>query len=274
MADWKPLSVRRGVRAQDTLAEGIPARLEPALEYWAQGVFGYRDRTGTSEQLIIMTALAASSPIRTRGRAVEMMHELLATCQGNPDAYLDAIDYLLSTPRGGARAGELERALALGGSAWMVGSDGDALQRRVDATAQASFESARTPSDTASEELRVAWSKAFSREADPSDAWDHAIKAVEAILIPLVVPKQDKPQLGHVVGSLKSQSSRWKFILPGAALGHSVDPLVAMLDSLWPNPDRHATGTHREPTLKEAQAAVHLAVSLVQWARSGALELR
>ncbi|MET7826293.1 hypothetical protein ABZT23_16580 [Streptomyces sp. NPDC005386] len=202
-----------------------------------------------------------------------MMNDLVSQCMGDDDLFLDLIDYLLSTRQGNSQYQALEHSLSIGGSAWMAVKD-RGLQRRVDETAQQSYDSAASPSDQASEELRQAWDRAFSRNPDASDAWDHAIKAVEAVLIPIVVPKQDKAQLGHVVGSLRSQGDRWKFVLPGAQMDHSVQPLISMLDALWPNPDRHANGTHREPTLEEAQGAVHLAVSIVQWARGNALTLR
>ncbi|WP_448642774.1 hypothetical protein [Geodermatophilus sp. URMC 63] len=44
-----------------------------------------------------------------------------------------------------------------------------------------------------------------------------------------------------------------------------------MLRLMWPNPDRHATGSRRTPTQEEAQNVVHLAVLIVNWVRSDAL---
>ena len=57
----------------------------------------------------------------------------------------------------------------------------------MDPTVTAAFESATGTGDVASAELTEAWIRAYGRDPDPSDAWDHAIKAVEAILIPIVV---------------------------------------------------------------------------------------
>jgi len=47
-----------------------------------------------------------------------------------------------------------------------------------------------------------------------------------------------------------------------------VAPLVSMLRLMWPNPDRHGGESSRQPSLVEAQAVVHPAVTIVQWARS------
>ncbi|MEU9634427.1 MULTISPECIES: hypothetical protein [Streptomyces] len=223
--------------------------------------------------LIHRAAMAVRIPIANT-REVEMMQSLILQCAQDENLFLDLVDYLLSTGSGGTMASHLESSLSVGGSAWMVSADGISLQRRIDESAQLSYELASAPADQASEELKQAWDRAFSRGPDASDAWDHAIKAVEAVLIPLVVPKQEKAQLGHVVGSLRSQGDRWKFVLPGVKMDHSVAPLVSMLDALWPNPDRHANGANRKPRLEEAQAAVHLAVNIVQWARGDVLSLR
>ncbi|MEV0446328.1 hypothetical protein [Streptomyces sp. NPDC050600] len=272
MSNWVPLSVRRGVRTAPGLEEGVPPHLASALEYWVQGIFGYRSTGGMREDLIHNAALSVRISAGN-GSGVDMMARLVSQCMRDEDLFLDLVDYLLSTSQGRASATLLEHSLAIGGSAWMAVRDAG-LQRRVDETAQKSYAEASSASDQASEELQQAWGRAFSRDADASDAWDHAIKAVEAILIPIVVPKQDKAQLGHVLGALKSQGGRWRFVLPGAKLDHSVEPLIAMLDALWPNPDRHAGGSQRPPTLEEAQAAVHLAVSIVQWARGNSIILK
>jgi hypothetical protein len=48
-----------------------------------------------------------------------------------------------------------------------------------------------------------------------------------------------------------------------------------MLRLMWPNPDRHQDGTpRRKPTQHEAEAVIHTAVTIVQWARSGVLVKR
>ena len=67
----------------------------------------------------------------------------------------------------------------------------------MDPAATAAFEMAASPEDTASDELAVAWTKAYGLDPDLSDAWDHAIKAVEAVLIPIVVPTQAGAHIGH-----------------------------------------------------------------------------
>lgn len=170
--------------------------------------------------------------------------------------------------------GSLDRILSLGGSVWQVDGDARRLVRRVDAAAQAAFRDASSPKDVASSQLQEAWTAAYGRNPDASDAWDHSIKAVEAVLIPIVTPKKAKATLGDVVGSLDSQGSLWQLVLHGHDGSRDVAPLVTMLRLMWPNPDRHGGNPGRKPSLDEAQAVVSLAVTIVQWVRAGALSKR
>lgn len=117
---------------------------------------------------------------------------------------------------------------------------------------------------------------AYGRNANASDAWDHAIKAAEAVLIPIVVRNQAGAHMGHVIGQLDRQGEQWNTLLrfnqttpPVNPPTTSVRALVGMLRLLYPNPDRHIGPDHRVPTTEEARAVVQLAVTIVQWARDG-----
>jgi hypothetical protein len=50
--------------------------------------------------------------------------------------------------------------------------------------------------------------------------------------------------------------------------------LVVMLRLVYPNPDRHQGQQRRAPTIEEARAVVHLAVTIVQWGREGLIVKR
>ncbi|MEV0581292.1 hypothetical protein [Nonomuraea sp. NPDC050310] len=205
---------------------------------------------------------------------VKIQSQILAACSGDQEVFLDVVDATLRLSPSNGSAQDLRDALELAGSAWTVADHNRALQRRVNETARLAAQAAMSPNDLASEELREAWAAAYDRSPNPSDAWDHSIKAVEAVLIPLVVPNQNQPQFGHALGQLKGQGGAWRFEIPGPQQGHEVEPLVEILKLLWPNPDRHANGQGRPPLLEEAQAVVHLAVTVVQWIRAGALRKR
>jgi hypothetical protein len=86
-----------------------------------------------------------------------------------------------------------------------------------------------------------------------------------------VTPTNGKATLGSVIKVLNDQGDLWCLALQGHDRSESVVPLVSMLRLMWPNPDRHGGEGSRRPTLMEAEAVVHLAVTIVQWARSGVL---
>ena len=185
---------------------------------------------------------------------------------------LDAVDAVLHLDEMTLDARlSLDELLVLGGSVWRVDPAGKRLVRRVDETVAAAFDKASSPDDAASAELSEAWAAAYGRRPNASDAWDHSIKAVETVLIPIVTPNKAKATFGDVVGILNSQGSQWQLDLHGHDDSQSVEPLVSMLRLMWPNPDRHGSGMSRTPSLTEAQEVVHLAVTLVQWARCNAL---
>jgi hypothetical protein len=164
----------------------------------------------------------------------------------------------------------LRQLLDVSGSVWTIAPDGKSLIEVVNDEAQATYDSATSIADDATTELREAWANAFGRNGDPSDAWDHAIKALEDVLVPVVVPNKTKATLGDVLGQLRSQGNLWKMLLPGNDRSHDVAPLVAMLELIWPNHDRHGGNIpKRTPSPAEARAIVTQAATLVQWHRDG-----
>lgn len=256
--------------------DGVPDHLYDPLREWVDYSFGggpnsFADTEGGPR-------LAAA----IRRRAFPLSGERLTVRKVTDSLYphqrdlmLDAVDAALHLKQMHAsQLHTLDEILRLGGSVWQVDPGGDRLVRRVDTTATAAFAEATSPNDMASSELSEAWTAVYGRHPNASDAWDHSIKAVEVVLIPVVTPNKAKATLGDVIGILNSQDSQWKLGLHGHDNSQSAGPLVSMLRLMWPNPDRHGSGTSRMPSPAEAQQVVHLAVTIVQWARCNALEKR
>jgi hypothetical protein len=161
---------------------------------------------------------------------------------------------------------ELEILLAYGGSMWQA--TGKGLQRRVDEPTMVAFNAATAVPDSASDHLAQAWAGAYGRNARPASAWHHAIKALEASLRKLVCPSDPTATLSDVIDELKTD--QWQLEVRGRARDYAIDPLVQMLELVWPDPNRHGSPMP-EPsaTREEACAVVQLAVAIVRWARDG-----
>lgn len=272
---WRRLSARESGVPDDGPYEGVPQHLMAALRGWInESGHWYELRTSWNLPRLVAACRISLDPYDDPTN----IGMVLRATDEQPESLLDMVDAVLHFEQVEAEARHhLNELFQYGGSVWRVAPNGKGLVRQVDPMAAKAFAVATTPADVASEELTAAWTAAYGRHPDASDSWDHAIKAVEAALIPVAAPSQAEPTLGHVLGALGAVTKRgpvWELELPGHDGSRSVAPLVAMLRLIWPNPDRHGNANSRAPSLREAQAVVNLSVTIVQWARDGVLAKR
>lgn len=266
---WTPRSQRLGLREMDGPYDGVPAHLEgPLLDWLLKNVFepgrGWQD--GFMKSLSIR--LRINQPAGAEGQI--LYRSIVAEARRDEDAFLDIVEGVLVTRRdNGTSAKELRNLLAIGGSSLTVATSNDQLIEVVEATAASVASRAMAIPDETTDELKQAWNHAYGRSPDASDAWDHAIKSLESVLIPIVEPSNSRATLGSVIGVLNNAPHKWKAIFPGPDLSGDVANLVSALRLAWPNPDRHGAGNKRPPTLDEARAVVGLAAAVVQAHRQG-----
>lgn len=261
----------------ETLYEKIPAHLRGPLSHWVRTLLIEDPEVRGSDK----DRLAARVIARTRlvleqssyGPSIELVgfFERDAT----REQMFTIIDALLTDGISVRHARYLDELLTDGGSAWRLAEDGQSLVRRVESTATDAMAAVDTPN--ASSHLRAAWAAAYGRHPDPTRAYSEAIKAVEAASIPVVLPNDRDATLGKVIGAFKQpeQRARWRLAIcaPGGGPAE-VTVLVDMLRLLWQGQtDRHGGST---PTVTisapAAEAAVHLAVTLVQWFSAGTVQ--
>lgn len=236
----------------------------PKIETWLLGTL----QAPMYDEYAFTTEVAAMAQHRIRDTR-RPAWSLVKDCEANIDLALDILDVVLHIAGDHDRL--LEDFLQRHGSVWAVSPEGDALVRRVGPATTDSYRVVTSPHEEASAELVEAWSKAYGRDPDPSDAWDHSIKALEAALQPIVCPKNDKATLGTMIRDLSSKPEKWTFGLnnSGSTIG-GVEILIEMLRLVWPNPDRHAGGSNRrQPDLAEAQAVLQVAINVVHLVRLG-----
>lgn len=262
-ADWVPLSVREGRREAAALSEAFTPAATNSLLHWLEGELGYRSVT-RRDDLVLYVATACDVTLnRMDTYSKPLVHQLLEPAGNDDGMMLDVVDATLKLgQRDNPTA--LRTILKVARSVWTVREDDRGLVRLVDRAASEAFAAAIRTQDEASNELIEAWSRAYGKEEDASDAWDHAIKAVEAALIPVLVPNKDKPNLGSALGELRSNARHWTFGVDGDSEG-----VEKVLRLMWPNPDRHAGTERRTPTIEEARGVLHLAITVVQWTRIG-----
>lgn len=167
---------------------------------------------------------------------------------------------------------KLDGILDEGGSAWRVQDTLDGLTSRVDQTvAEAVRETIGDAKSDAGEHLRLAWNAAYGVQPDPTRAYSEAIKAVEAITIPAVLPKDNTATLGKVLKHLEDTADKWTVSIDDRdGQPASAGAVIAMIGLLWwGQRDRHAGPKMKVASLEAARMAVHTAATLVQWFSSG-----
>lgn len=274
---WLPWSQRVGRRAVSAPSPEVEDHMRVVLGQWIDR------RAEIFQAYANADRMASLFGARLEWEGIRRVDQFVSRAQQDTESYFDAIEILMRTRPGkygdpaGGSIDTLETALSMSGSAWTVSPSKDQLVERIDETALEQARSATQVQDNATDDLLEAWNQAFGRQPDPSDAWDHAIKAVEHIYSPLVLAARamnNKSTLGSVIGELKQNRTGWTAeVSTDPNDPHSgADVIRSMLEALWGNPDRHGGGSKwRKPELPDAQALVPLAVTLVQWGRQGVL---
>lgn len=178
--------------------------------------------------------------------------------------------------------GQLESVLKDSRSKWTVGvraANRLGLVQRVPDGVQMAADRAIQDTGHAGRRLAEAWGTAYGLNPDPTKAYGLAVKAVEDAALPKVPLKpNDHKTLGSVIRALNSakyDAADWTLEFQREDKHYSNgQTLVAMLKTLWSGQtDRHG-GDHEFVTdavitQESAEAAVMLAVPLVQWFSSG-----
>jgi hypothetical protein len=279
---WRPLSVRDSVETDEyeALDPGVPVWLTSTLRGWVKSLLLVPYATGkaaVSEDRLQAIERAARLDIFNMGQQDKFHAQanLLNLATREPARFLDAVDFMLATYASEAQAEKLERYLEAGGSLWRVVGHGSRfrLERRVEATTADAFETA-SRAGRAGQMLRRAWHAAYGRDPDPSTAYRDAVRAVEAAGRPVILPNDDLATLGKMNGTIRATPHRFTFAMTPSG-GEGIEKVLGMMELLWEaQHDCHGDADEDKPRnveQAEAEAAVLLAVTLVQWFNSGAV---
>jgi hypothetical protein len=110
-------------------------------------------------------------------------------------------------------------------------------------------------------------------------AYREAVRAVEAAVCPVILPKDPKATPGKAIKALKDAppgkfATTFSGTMPGVT---PVDAVRGLMDLVWTSElDRHGTNDDSVPlhvSREQAEAALHAAVTLVQWFLHGTVRL-
>ena len=266
----------------------VDGAVEHALRDWLDDALDYNDEDALPRRICLRLDIRVTSlKIQSGG---DLFRAALFTARGSQlldvvHAALELLCPLLDEDDHVAaeyaeHVEELDQVFLDAGLAYRVASDHAGLMRRLDeAVVAASEQAIGSANEATATLLQVAWRSAFGLHPNPTTAYRDAVRAVEELACPLVLAKaasNNSATLGTVRDHLRAAPGKWRFVLLDKDDNDSVDPLVAMLDRLWTGQvSRHGGGSRsRDQTQAEAEAAVHLAVTLVQLLSTGALARR
>lgn len=276
---WKPMGA--AANFHDTLHPGVPIWMVPPLVRWLDGHY---DSSELEVRCELFDAMSRSTSLIAPTVRDYGSHYFLANQDG--DTIIRFLDFLVFSdglksqgsdgPYSVARLAALDLRLGLAGSAWKVGTRDDhwGLERRVPEGVQEAADRVVTTTGSAGRLLAEAWHAAFGVNPDPEEAYEKAIKAVEEAGAKVVLPKNPKATLGTMIATMRPHGD-WVLEITDSNGARFGDVVLNMCEALWQGqPSRHGGNGYRKPTQGEAEAAVMLAVPLVQWFHSGAVARR
>lgn len=150
---------------------------------------------------------------------------------------------------------------------------------RIDPALWVEYEQVTQPDDQASQYMQEAWTLAFGREPNLSDAWGRAIKAIETLLKPIVSPKNNKATIGSMTNELRNSPDKWECKLPDReykANGETnvksgIEVFTDALATIGYQPDRHGSDQPQDVDEATARSVLFLATTVVGWLRDGTL---
>ena len=283
VSEWQPLSVRELGATPRTLDELPSHGLAHALVDWLTSLRWASGRTTLVGRPPAMrdgvpwqrVALRLNLPPLLNNAQEADWRATVLNHARRPERVLEVVDATLHLePRTGNHAQSLSERLSDAGSAWCVRQDRSGLTRRVSPAVSAAYEMAASTSDNARARLEKAWTAAYGLHPDPGAAYRHAVAAVEAAAIPLFLPADAQASLGKVRAHLDQGRAKYELVVSDrTGSPASIDSVVEMVSTLWHGQrDRHEGGSSSAPITQEAaEAAVHVAVLLVQWLATGAI---
>lgn len=255
---WRPLSLQGEPDPRfDEPHEGLPPWLREPVIAWVRDSFWpssgeVRDGVLTDLQL----EMRLQEPLQGWD-GHHRLEDLAGRMNADEEFALDVIDWMVAHwPRFSSGRYIPERTVAehwvanlnlqlrQGGSAWEVTSSGSTygLTRRAVGPVADVLEQTATDATRAHNHLTAAWSKLMGRQPDPTGAYREAVRAVEAVAKPVILPNNDRATLGQMITAMRDRPEKWTVTLG------SVEDVRAQMALVWQGQtDRHGTDDEAVP---------------------------
>lgn len=272
---WTSLSVRRNQRQPFTPVDGVPDFLWQYAMRWIENAVD-DDASIVCGLSIELRLERAGSYLDYQG-AKYAIRACLEETGHDQIAALDVMDWLLG--HGCGQADALEYILKSAGHVLRVSPDGSRIVERIDPALWDEYEQVTQLDDQASQYMQEAWTLAFGREPNLSDAWGRAIKAIETLLKPIVSPKNDKATIGSMASALRQAPDKWECKLPDRVYNvngeinskRGIEVFIDALATIGYQPDRHGSDQPQDVDEATARSVLFLATTVVGWLRDGIL---
>jgi hypothetical protein len=140
----------------------------------------------------------------------------MADIESQHERFLWALDHVCAVCGSDELEG-LETILKQAGSAWRVSTVGvPHLERRVPEGVAEVAEEIMNQSGEAGGLLAEAWRELYGISPSPSEAYRHAVRAVETAAHEVVSPDHGKATLGTMIGAMRDKPSNWTATAEGA----------------------------------------------------------
>lgn len=224
--------------------------------------------------------LAYGTPAEILWYVADDLLHALCTEPLPPDAPLTTLARKFSARRRTKKiTASLRRLLEESRSVYEIATDDRGLRRRIDVVLaqqadQAEAFATATGKPAARQHLARARAKLFALNPEPDVAYGLAIRAVEAVANPFLLPRNPNPTLSLARDHLRDAAAKYEFVITAkSGMPGSVAVVVEMLSTLCRGQsDRHDGGPNNAPvTQGSAEGAFALAVTLVIWFSTGAV---
>ena len=272
--NWQPLfDPLKREHSGETLHEGVPPHLRNRLLSWISRRLGSSYRAANLSRIEVELRMPMDFTLGEDSAWDSLKRHM----DNDPNRMLEVINFLLAQEpthedvmAGVGDVVFLEHSLSTGGSAWRATGEGGTphLERRVPEEVQKRYdEVSRT--GRSGDHLRLAWQAMYRQNPSPTEAYDHAVKAVEVAGRPVISPTNDKSTLGTMIRDFNAKPEKWDVPLAGDP-NQGRDALRTMMQGVWHGHLRHGDETKPvEVSAHEAEAALHTALTLVHLFSAG-----